>query len=70
MAEIERPFLAAQGFNTNFVQCLSPYFVIISNVNVCSFTWTISHVHMCASKTVFHAQNFLYEKIIIYKDLL
>ena len=70
MTEIERPFLAAQGFNTNLVQCLPPYFVIISNVHVCSFTCTISHVHTRAPKTVLHARNLLYEKIIIYEDLL
>ena len=40
---IERPFLAAQSFNTNLVQCLPPYFVIIINMHVCSFMCTISH---------------------------
>ena len=47
--EVERPFLAARGFNTNFVHFLPPCHVIISNVHVCSFTGTISHVHGRAS---------------------
>ena len=42
--EIERPFSAATSFNTNLVQFLPPYHVIISNVHVRPFTWTISHV--------------------------
>ena len=45
MTEIERPFLATKGFNTNLVLFLPPYHVIISNAHVCSFTCTISHVH-------------------------
>ena len=40
MTKIERPFLAAKGFNTNLVQCLPPFYVISSNVHVCSFTCT------------------------------
>ena len=28
--EIERPFLATKGFNTNLVQFVSPYHIIIS----------------------------------------
>ena len=59
MTEIEMPFLAAQGFNTNLVQCLPPYFIIISNMHVCFFTCTISHTHMHAPKMVLHAQNLL-----------
>ena len=43
--EIERPFLAAKGCNTNSVQFLPPYYVIISQVQVCSFSLTIPHVH-------------------------
>ena len=70
MIEIERLFLAAKGFNTNLVQCLPPFFVIISNVHVCSFTCTISHVHRRAPKTVLGAQNLVYKKIIIYEGLL
>ena len=31
MSKIERPFLAAKGFDTNLVQCLPPCYVI-SNV--------------------------------------
>ena len=67
---IERPFLAAQSFNTNLVQCLPPYFVIIINMHVCSFMCTISHVHMRAPKTVLHAQNLLYKKNMTHEDLL
>ena len=70
MTEIERLFLAAQSFNTNLVQCLPPYFVIISNMHVCCFMCTISHVHMHAPKMVLHTQNLLYKKIMIYEDLL
>ena len=70
MTKIERPFLAAKGFNTNLVQCLPPYYVIISNVHVCSFTRTISHVNRSAPKTVLHARNLVYEKIIIFEGLL
>ena len=70
MTKIERPFLAAKGFNTNLVQCLPPYYVIISNVHICSLTCTILHVYRRAPKTVLHAQNLVYEKVIIYKGLL
>ena len=70
MTEIEGPFLAAKGFNTNLVQYLPPFYVIISNVHVCSLTCTISHVHRRAPKTVLRAQNLVYEKIITYEDLL
>ena len=70
MTEIERPFLAAKGFNTNLVQCLPPYFVIISNMHVCSLTYTISHLHRCAPKTILRARKLVYEIIIIYEGLL
>ena len=70
MTKIERPFLAAKGFNTNSVQCLPLYYAFISKVHVCSFTFTISHVHRRAPKTVLHARNLMYEKIIIYEGLL
>ena len=63
MTEIERPFLAAKGVNTNLVQCLPPYYVIISNVHVFSFTCMISHVNRPAPKTVLHARNLLYDKL-------
>ena len=46
--EIDRPFLAAKGFNTNLVQFLNFYLHIMlffRNVHVCSFTWTITDVH-------------------------
>ena len=51
--EIERPFLATKGFNTNLVQFLLLYHVIINNVHI-SFSCTISHVHKHAPKTVLH----------------
>ena len=70
MTEIGRPLLAAKGFNNNLVQCLPPYYVIISNVHVCSFTCMISHVHRGAPKTVLRARNLVYEKVIIYEGLL
>ena len=38
MTEIERSFLAAKGFNTDLVQFLPLYDVIISNMYVCSKT--------------------------------
>ena len=55
MTEIEGLFLAAKGFNINLVQCLPLYYVIISNVHICSFTCTISHVNRHAPKTVLFA---------------
>ena len=70
MTEIEKLFLAAKGFNNNLVQCLPLYYVIISNVHVCSFMSTISHVHRHTPKTVSRAQNLVCEKVIIYKGLL
>ena len=44
MTKIEGPFLAAKVFNTNLIQCLPRYYVIVSNVYVCSFTCRISYV--------------------------
>ena len=38
MTKIERLLLAPMGFNSNLVQFLPLYYVIISNVHVCSFT--------------------------------
>ena len=49
---------------------IASYYVIISNVYVCSFMCMISQIHRCAPKTVLHAQNFVYKNIIIYEDLL
>ena len=63
-SEIGRSLLAGKGFNTNLVQFLPPYHVI-SNVHVCSFTCTISHVHGRAPGMVLHAR-----KIIIYEGLI
>ena len=70
MTKIERLLLAAKSFNTNLVQCLPPYYVIVSNVHVCFFTCRISHVHRCAPKMVLSALNFVCEKIIIYEEQL
>ena len=70
MTELERLFLAAKGFNTNLVQCLPPYYVIISNVHICSFTCMLSHVHRHTPKMVLHVRNLMLEKIIIYEGLL
>ena len=70
MTKIERPVLAAKGFNTNLVQCLPPYYVIASKAHVCSITFRISHVNKRALKTVLCALNLVYEKIIICEDLL
>ena len=61
----ERPFLATKGFNTNLVQFLHLYYVIISNVHICCFTCTISYnfVHAQAPpKTVLSAWNLAYKK--------
>ena len=63
MTEIERPLLSAKGFNTNLVNFLLPYHVIISIVHVCSFMCMISHVHRRAPKTVLRARNFVYKKL-------
>ena len=65
--EIERPFLAGKGFNTNLVQFLLPYHVIISNVHVCSFACTISHLHGRAPKTVLRARNLVRQNRFIIK---
>ena len=65
MTEIERSLLAAKGFNTNLVQCLPPYYVIISNVYVCPFTCMISHMHRRAPKTVLRTRNLVCGKVIM-----
>ena len=64
LTEIEKPFLVAKGFNTNLVQFLLTYHVIISNVHMCYFMYMISHVHGHAPKTVLWAQ-----KIVTYDGL-
>ena len=40
ITEIEKPFLATKSFNTNLVHVTPPYYVLISNIHVCSFTCT------------------------------
>ena len=59
----ERPLLAAKRFNTNLVRFLPPYYAIISNNHVYSFTGTISNVHGRAPKTALRARNLVYEKL-------
>ena len=61
--EIERLFLPGKGFNTNLIQFLLPYHVIINNVHVCSYACTISHVNGHACKTALHAQNLVHKKL-------
>ena len=65
--EIERNFLAAKDFNTNFVQFLPPNHVLISNMYVCSFTCTISHVHGHARKTVLCTRNLVYKNCHLWR---
>ena len=65
---MERPFLVAKSFNTNLVQFLPPYHVIIDNAHVCYFTCTISHVHGRAPKTILSTKSRA-QKIIIYEGL-
>ena len=60
--EIEKPLLAAKGFNANLVKFLPPYDVIISFLYVCYCTCKISHVKGRAPKTVLRARNLVYEK--------
>ena len=62
MIEIERPFFVAKCFNTNLVQFLTPNHVIQNNMQVCSFTSTISHMYRRAPKTSWHVQNLVYKK--------
>ena len=61
--EMERDFLANKGFNTNLVHFLPPYHVIISNMHVCSYMGTISHIHQ---RAVFRARKLT---IIIYEGM-
>ena len=52
--------LLKMDFNTNLEQFIMLYHVIISNIKVCSFTCTISHMHVHAPKTVLHARKLVY----------
>ena len=63
IAEIEGPFFAGKGLNTNLVHFVPLYHVIMSNVHIYYFTGTISNVHGCAPKTILHAQNPVYKKL-------
>ena len=47
------------GFNTNLVQILLRYHVILSNIHICSFMPMILHVDGRAPKTILHAQNLV-----------
>ena len=67
--EEEKPFLAAKGFSTNLVQFLTSH-VIIGSMHVCSFTWTMTHVHGPAPETALHARNLVHEKLKFYVSLL
>ena len=49
-------------YRKGFCTFLLPYYVIISNLHVCSFTGMIFHVHERAPKMVLRAQNLVYEK--------
>ena len=55
-------FLGAKSLNTNLVQFLPQYHVIISNVHFCSFMGSISNVHGRLPKMVLYA-NLVYEKL-------
>ena len=60
---MERPFSAAKGFNTNLVQYVLLHHIVISNVLVCFFMSTISHVHGRTPTSVLYAQNLVCEKV-------
>ena len=62
-AKIKRPFWVAKGFNSNLVQFLPSYHLIISSVHVCSFMCTISNVHGRAPKTISCKRNIVFEKL-------
>ena len=51
--------LAVMGFNTNLVQILLLYHVILSNIHICSFMPMILQVEGRAPKTILHAQNLV-----------
>ena len=68
--ETGRPFVAAQGFDINLVHFLQPYHFSVRNMHVCSFIGTISHMNGRAPKTILHAQNLVYKKIVIYEGLI
>ena len=62
--EIERPFLAAQGFNTNLAHILPPYHVIISNMHICSpmdvhLKWFYMHKILCAKNYNFRRLDWV-----------
>ena len=61
--EIKRPLSAAKGFDTNLVQFLPLYHVIIRNINICFVISTIFYVHRHGTKMVFHAQNLVHAKL-------
>ena len=62
MTKIERPFLAAKGFNTNLVQCLPPQRLLF-------YMHNLPHVLGMHLKR-FCVHDILYEKIIIFEGLL
>ena len=47
------------GFNTNLVQILLLYHVILSKIHICSFMPMILQVDGRAPETILHAQNLV-----------
>ena len=58
MTEKQRLFLAAKGFNTNLVQCLPPYYVIISNVHL------LFYIHNFPRAQSYNRKNMIYEGLL------
>ena len=58
---------ATKSFNTDLVHFLLLYHVTVSNMNISSFMGMISHMQVCAPKTVLHAQNLVHEKLKFMK---
>ena len=56
--EIEMPFLAVKGFNTNLVQFLPLYHVIISNMHVCSVRCMDVHVKWFCTHKILCKKNY------------
>ena len=56
--EIERSFLAAKGFNSNLVQFLLSYHVVICKVQVCSFMCTDVHIKWFRMYKILCTKNY------------
>ena len=63
----QRTHLLFYGYNNTDLNFLLLYHVTVSNVHICSFMSTISHVQLRAPKTVLLAQNFVCEKLKFMK---